>query len=74
MDFSHHFIDIVFQFVYIDFVGSGNENARAFFISYPAILQFFKAPVPFLLRFKRILIVFLVFICVYLIENNISNL
>ena len=69
MDFCDHFIEVSTEFGDTHLFSCGNEYARSVFLCYPAVLELLKSVVLLSLRLKRKLIILLVSISVYLIEN-----
>ena len=69
MDFCDHFIEVSAKLINTHFLSSRNEDARSIFLCYPAVLELLKSVVLLSLRLKRKLIILLVSISVYLIEN-----
>ena len=69
MDLCNHLIEVSAEFVDTHLFSCGNEYARSIFLCYPAVLELLKSVVLLSLRLKRKLIILLVSISVYLIEN-----
>ena len=69
MDFCDHFIEVSAKLINTHFLSSRNEDARSIFFCYPAVLELLKSVVLLSLRLKRKLIILLVSISIYLIEN-----
>ena len=69
MDFCDHLVEVSTEFVNTHLFSSRNEDARSIFLSYPAVLELLESIVLLPLRLKRKLIILLVSISIYLIEN-----
>ena len=69
MNLCNHLIEVSTKLINTHFLSSRNEDARRIFLSYPAVLELLKSVVLLSLRLKRKLIILLVSISIYLIEN-----
>ena len=69
MNLCNQLIEVSAEFVDTHLFSCGNEDARSIFLCYPAVLELLESIVLLSLRLKRKLIILLVSISVYLIEN-----
>ena len=70
VDFGYHLVEVTAKFVDSYLFACGNKDTWCVFLCYPAVLELLKSVVLLSLRLKRKLIILLVSISVYLIENH----